>query len=118
MKKIKFLGSVLILIFLPKITFGAFCGYYGFGGSKTLLSDVDTSSLERGIPKLINNIIEFITECLLTPALIVIIIISGIYIMISLGNPARIEFGKRALLAAIIGLIVIFAAEGIVNIIR
>jgi hypothetical protein len=38
--------------------------------------------------------------------------------MISLGNPARIEFGKRALLAAIIGLIVIFAAEGIVNIIR
>jgi type IV secretory pathway VirB2 component (pilin) len=113
MKKGKIL---LFLILLPEISFG-FCGYYGFGGSKTLMTGVDTSELSIGIPQLINNIREFITECLLIPALILIIIASGVYIIISLGNPARVEMGKKILLAGIIGLIIIFVAQEIVNVI-
>jgi hypothetical protein len=110
-KKNKILKIILLSISFPEISFG-FCGYYGFGGSKTLVTGVATTSTELtvAIIQLINNLIEFITKCLVTPALILVIVVSGVYIMISLGNPARVELGKRVLLAGIIGLIIIFAA--------
>jgi len=112
MKKNKVLKVIFFLALLPEISFG-FCGYFGFGGSKTLMTDVDTSDLSVGIPQLLNNIREFVTECLLVPALILIIIASGVHIMISLGDPAKVELGKKILLAGIVGLIIIFVAEEI-----
>lgn len=44
----------------------------------------------------------------------VMIIISGFYFLTAGGNPERIEKAKKAILYAVIGLIIVIAANGIV----
>ena len=117
MKKIKILRVLFSLIFIPGIALALGCGYYGFGGNKTLLEGVTTSDLGIGIQKLISNIVDFIINCIVLYALIGVIIFGGVYIFISMGDPKQIERGKNIILAGIIGLIIIFAAEEIVKLI-
>ena len=115
----KFL-TIISLILLPEIVLGAIidCPYVGFGGNYNLLNyptSVEEFEKIEEIGKLISNIGHFIKECLVKPALIVVIIIAGIYILISTGDPSKVQKGKNIILAAIIGLIIIFAAEEIAN---
>ena len=118
----KFL-TIISLILIPEIVFGAIidCPYVGFGGGYNLLNYPNpTQGLEdlKEIGKnLILNISHFIKECLVKPALIIIIIIAGIYILISTGDPSKVQKGKNIILAGIIGLIIIFVAEEIANLV-
>jgi hypothetical protein len=117
--KIKKLFIIFSLVLIPGITFGAVIDCPYLGGGKNLLNypnevqPTTSTDLGKEIEKLIRNIIHFIKECLVKPALVAIIIWGGIYIMISTGDPAKIETGKKILLAGIIGLIIIFVAEEI-----
>jgi hypothetical protein len=121
--KIKKLFIIFSLVLIPGITFGAVkvidCPY--LGGGKNLLNYPNevqpTTSTDFGkeIEKLIRNIIHFIKECLVKPVLVAIIIWGGIYIMISTGDPGKVATGKKIILAGIIGLIIIFAAETIAD---
>jgi len=115
----KFL-TIISLILIPEIVFGAIidCPYVGFGGNYNLLNypnPIQKFEKIEEIEKLILNIGHFIKECLVKPALIAVIIIAGIYILISTGDPSKVQRGKNIILAAIIGLIIIFAAEEIAN---
>jgi len=117
----KFL-TIISLILLPEIVLGAIidCPYVGFGGEKNLLeyphSIQEFEKIEE-IEKLIKNIGHFIKECLVKPALIAVIIIAGIYILISTGDPSKVQKGKNVILAGIIGLIIIFVAEEIAKLV-
>jgi len=117
MKKYKILKIGLILLYIPQIVLGFGCHYYGFGGNKTLMTNVNTSNLREGIPQLITNIIDFILGCLVLPALIIVIIIGGIQIMISQvqGNPGMVDKGKEAILAGVIGLVIIYIAQDFIS---
>jgi hypothetical protein len=114
MKKNRILKILFSLVFFPGIALAAICGYYGFGGSKSLLEGVNTSELS-GLVQLVINLTDFITGCLVLPALVLVIVASGVFMMISLGDPARIDRGKRTLFAGLIGLIIIFAAKGFID---
>lgn len=65
--------------------------------------------------KLIRNLIEFITICLAFPIAVLMIVIGGIYFIISVGSPQRFETGKRVIMAVIIGLLIIGLAGALVN---
>lgn len=116
MKK-NLLKIVLILFLLPEITIGQIidCPYFSLGGGNTLINYPNkvAGNLEEVVKGLLENIIYFIKECLVKPALIIVIIMSGIYIMTSVGNPGKVEMGKKILLAGVIGLIIIFGAATI-----
>jgi hypothetical protein len=114
--KIKKFFVIFSLVLIPGITFGTVIDCPYLGGGKNLLNypnEVQPTSTDLApqIKGLIGNIIHFIKECLVKPALIAVIIWGGIYIMISTGDPAKIETGKRILLAGIIGLIIIYGAD-------
>jgi sterol desaturase/sphingolipid hydroxylase (fatty acid hydroxylase superfamily) len=115
MKNSRILKILLVLLCCPEVVLGFGCSYYGFGGDKSLLNGVDTSDLSRGIPQLIMNIVDFIMGCLVLPALILVILFGGIYIMISQGNPAKINIGRDAILAGIIGIIIIYVAQDFIQ---
>jgi hypothetical protein len=105
---------ILSLILIPKITFGAVVDCHYFGGGNNLLNypnQTQGKELAEAISGLIGNIIHFVKECFVKPALIGVILWGGIYIMISTGNPGFLRKGVEILLAGIIGLIIIFAAE-------
>jgi hypothetical protein len=117
--KIKKLFIIFSLVLIPGITFGAVIDCPYLGGGKNLLNypnevqPTTSTDLGKEIEKLIGNIVHFIKECLVKPALVIIIIWGGIYIMISTGDPGKVATGKKIILAGIIGLIIIFAAETI-----
>jgi hypothetical protein len=121
MKREKFF-IILSLILIPGIAFGAVIDCPYFGGGKNLLNypkQVNTTGeLKEQIPILIENIIYFLRECLVKPVLIGVIILGGVYIMISAGDPGKLEKGKKIILAGIIGLIIIFGAEAIANLFK
>jgi FtsH-binding integral membrane protein len=62
------------------------------------------------------NIVDFIIGCLVLPAMVLVIIVSGVYIMTSIGNPGKVELGKKVLLAGIIGLIIVSAAHAFLQV--
>jgi hypothetical protein len=113
---------ILSLILIPGIAFGAVIDCPYFGGGKNLLNypkQVNTTGeLKEQILILIENIIYFLRECLVKPVLIGVIILGGVYIMISAGDPGKLEKGKKIILAGIIGLIIIFGAEAIADLFK
>jgi hypothetical protein len=116
--KMKKTFTILFLILIPQIVFGVIVDCPYFGGSANLLNypnKTEGKELKEALNGLIWNVVHFFKECLVKPALVIIIIWGGVYIMISTGDPAKVEMGKRILLAGIIGLIIIFVAEEIAN---
>lgn len=63
----------------------------------------------------VRQIINFILTKLVLPLAVVAILAGGIYLLISAGNPGKIETGKSIIWWAIIGLILAFAAWVIIN---
>jgi len=57
-----------------------------------------------------NNIIKFLLFCLVPPFAIGGIVIAGVYLLFSGGNPTGIKQGKDILKAVIIGLFIVFCA--------
>jgi len=116
--KFKKLLKIFPLILIPGIAFGAIIDCPYFKGEKNLLNypnETQGKELAEGIKGLIGNIIHFIKECLIKPALVGVIIWGGINIMISAGDPEKVATGKKIILAGIIGLIIIFAAETVAD---
>jgi hypothetical protein len=120
--KIKKLFPIFSLVLIPGIAFGAVIDCPYLGGGKNLLNypnEVQPTStdmgwkIEKEIEKLIKNLVHFIKECLVKPALVAIIIWGGIYIMISTGDPEKVATGKKIILAGIIGLIIIYGADAV-----
>ena len=64
---------------------------------------------------LLNNIFEFIVYFIATPLAILMIIIGGLMILISAGNPNLAGLGKKILWASIIGLALVFCSWLIIN---
>jgi len=116
--KLKRLLKIFSLILIPGVAFGAVVDCPYFGGGKNLLNypnETQGKELVEGIRGLIGNIIHFIKECLIKPALVGVIIWGGIHIMTSVGDPGKLEKGKKIILAGIIGLIIIFVAETVAD---
>jgi hypothetical protein len=116
--EIKKFFITLSLILIPEIVFGAIIDCPYLGGGKNLLNypnQTEGKELTEGILGLIGNIIHFIKECLIKPVLVGVIIWGGIHIMTSVGDPGKLERGKKIILAGIIGLIIIFAAEAVTD---
>ena len=65
--------------------------------------------------QLLVNIYKFIVVWLATPLGIIAIMVGGIMIMVSAGNPNLMGTGKKILYAAIIGLILAYGSYAIIN---
>jgi len=65
--------------------------------------------------ELIYNVINFILQCLTPIFAGLLIMIGGFYLLTAAGDPNRIETGKKVLTAAIIGLMIVFLARGLLT---
>lgn len=61
------------------------------------------------------NIYKFIVFDIATPLAIIALIVGGVFMMISAGNPNLMGTGKKILYAAIIGLFLVFASYLIID---
>ncbi len=61
------------------------------------------------------NIYNFIVKDIATPLAVLAIIIGGILILISAGNPNLLGIGKKVLYSAIIGLVLVWCSYLIIN---
>ena len=66
---------------------------------------------------LIDNLIKFALFALILPVCVIAFITAGIFLLSSVGNPQRIERGKKIFLYALWGLILAFVAFLVVHII-
>jgi hypothetical protein len=64
---------------------------------------------------LLNKIYNFIVKMIAAPLAVIALIVGGILIMISAGNPELLGKGKKTLYAAIIGLALVFGSWVIIN---
>ena len=78
-------------------------------GDQCTLSDVLT---------LIDDIYTFIVNNIATPLAVIALIIGGVLLLISAGNPAMAGAGKKVLWAAIIGLALVFGAKAIIEFVK
>ncbi len=62
-----------------------------------------------------NNIYDFLVTKIAAPLAVVAIIIGGVLMMTSAGDPGRMGIGKKVFYAAVIGLVLAFATKAIVN---
>ncbi|MEK7519216.1 MAG: hypothetical protein AAB565_00290, partial [Patescibacteria group bacterium] len=67
--------------------------------------------------KLILNIVNFIFTLAL-PIVVIMIIVGGFMFVTAAGEPAKIQQGKQLILWAVIGLIVILLAKGMITLIK
>ena len=110
----KFLAVILLclvsIIFVPLIINAqglVKCG--NTVGDQCTLSDVLT---------LIDDIYTFIVNNIATPLAVIALIIGGVLLLISAGNPALAGAGKKVLWAAIIGLALVFGAKAIIEFVK
>lgn len=64
---------------------------------------------------LLNNVYSFIVLEIATPLAVIALIIGATFMLISAGNPNLMGKGKKILLTAIIGLVLVFASWLIIN---
>ena len=64
---------------------------------------------------MISNIYSFIVIEVATPLAILSIVVGGVMILLSAGNPNIQGTGKKILVSAIIGLVLVFASWAIIN---
>jgi len=76
--------------------------------------DIDCNSLE-GILVVIGRIVDFGLTCIAGPLAILMLTIGGIWLLFAGGNPEDIERGRKAIMAVIIALLIIFLAKVILN---
>jgi type IV secretory pathway VirB2 component (pilin) len=61
------------------------------------------------------NIYDFIVWNIATPLAIIALVVGGIFMMISAGNPGMMGLGKTIVVAAIIGLVLVFCSWLIID---
>jgi len=64
---------------------------------------------------LIRNVLNFVLTCLAPIFGTLLLIIGGIYFLFAGPDPEMIEKGKKAITAVIIGLLIIYLAEALLN---
>ncbi len=64
---------------------------------------------------LLNDIYTFIVSNIAAPLAIIAIIIGGVLMMTSAGNPNMMSLGKKVFWSAVIGLVLAFGAKAIIN---
>ncbi|MCX6719534.1 MAG: hypothetical protein NTV36_00250 [Candidatus Staskawiczbacteria bacterium] len=94
---------LLAIIFVPALTRA--------GG----LVPCDTNCGINDFFTMLVNIYTFIVQMIATPLAILAIIIGGILMMVSAGNPNLMGTGKKILYSAIIGLVLVFGSYLIIN---
>jgi len=116
MKKI-FLGIVLFfllsIIFVPLFSQASQCA--GQTGIVKCGQDASCPCELGDFMNMANEIYSFIVYQIATPLAVIAIIIGGILMMTSAGNPNLMGMGKKVLWSAIIGLALAFATKGIIN---
>lgn len=76
------------------------------------------AGLPTDVTTLINNIIKFLTNDLLPPIIILVVLWSAFQFLTAGGDPKKINAAKQTLLYAIIGTVILLIGEGIVLIIK
>ena len=106
--------SSFLLLFIPVIT-NAFIPSVPppGGGNITIKNPLKANTFE----KLILNIVNFIFTLAL-PIVVIMIIVGGFMFVTAAGEPAKIQQGKQLILWAVIGLIVILLARGIIDLLQ
>ena len=110
MKKIFLLGIFFILIFFvfaPKIAMA-------WSPGQPIVPCTDNCKLEDFFTMFV-NLYSFIVLEIAGPLAIIALVVGGIFMMVSAGNPSLMSTGKSILKAAIIGLILVFASWVIIN---
>lgn len=64
---------------------------------------------------LFNNIIKFLLTCFAPIVAVLMIVIAGLFLLFSRGNPEMFKRGKEIITAVVIGLVIIFIAWLLVN---
>jgi type IV secretory pathway VirB2 component (pilin) len=67
---------------------------------------------------LIDSIYSFIVYTIATPLAVLALIVGGILLLTSAGNPTLAGLGKKTLWAAIIGLVLVFGAKAIIDFVK
>jgi type IV secretory pathway VirB2 component (pilin) len=62
-----------------------------------------------------NNLIKFLLFCLVPPFAVAGIVVAGVYLIFSGGNPTMINQGRDVIKAVIIGLLIVFCAWLLIN---
>lgn len=76
---------------------------------RSIWNNVATTNISD-IQNFITNLKNFIKNCVVQPSLVIVIVVSGVYIMASTGNPGNIQKGKVALIGALIGITIVSLA--------
>ena len=88
------------------------CGNDANGNGK--LDDNELCTIDDFL-KMIGRVYNFIVWNIATPLAILAVLISGIMILISAGNPKWLQIGKDILKVAVWGLVLVFSAYLIIN---
>jgi hypothetical protein len=115
MKKI-FLIFILFLLVAPIVTMAKECPYDSKNPPFVKCGYQDSCPCEfQDLLNILPSAINFILYTLVIPLSVIFLIIGGVMIMISAGDPGRAQIGKQILLATIIGMVLAFGAWLIVN---
>lgn len=106
MKKIFFAIILISLIILPFAASAAIVPCGNPGQNPCTLADFFV---------LLGNIYNFIVKTIAAPLATIAIVIGGVMMLISAGNPGRFQQGKQILIYAIIGLVLAFGSWLIVK---
>lgn len=102
-------------IFAPAAYANDICtGYKGDQTNPNIVSVCDTSKTETDAQNTVKNILNTVFAWVGTIAVIVVII-GGVFYIISQGDPGKVTRAKNAILYALIGLIVTLLSFAIVN---
>jgi len=104
-----YLHKTLIVIFLSSLLFPPLVG----GQVITIPNPLQASNFTELINSLVNIIFYFAVA--IAP---IFIIIAGLYFITAAGEPAKINTAKQIILWTLIGLAIVTAAKGIINLFR
>lgn len=81
--------------------------------SISLYNPLGTTSLTAVVDKIINFLLQ-----IGIPVAVVMVLVGGFQMIVSAGNPDKVSSGKKTILYAAIGLVVLLAAKSIIVIIE
>lgn len=70
------------------------------------------------IPGVLDNIIEFLRDYIAPPIVAIMVIFGGFQMLFAQGDPERFSTGKKTILYAVVGYIIIIVASGISSLIE
>jgi hypothetical protein len=108
MKKLLLIVALLILL-SPVLAYAGVCGP---------IVPQKCNSGSCGITEFFDmlvNVYTFIVYCIATPLAVVALVVGGVFILISAGNPNLHGTGKKIIWAAIIGLVLVFCSYLIIG---